>query len=473
MLTNLFKKKVETVKKTDHDIFMEELFGSKNEEKRKYQSIFKYDSVNKYKSIHTYDKLNSNSTSVEVEYKRPGTIEIFFNYGIIGIFYFLFIIFLPFSLLVCVKKIKENERIIVYRLGRIIKPEYKPGYCICFPLIDSYKKISSAQKEFSLPNLQILNHENAIIDTTTIVRYEIFDPVKLLNTLEDLNMTLKSVARGYLVANVSNKDSNIVEREKNYIIQDFTNQMNEYIKKWGVKITNVDLAINNIEMEENKDGEDPALKTISMVFKSLLGGGNNSSSSTEPCTSGVKPDASLNQLPSQLMKFIEGLSQPMVIPNNSELAGSMFQGMFPNKQQQQQSTTINMEDNSEVDNKKMSPYKILKLLEPLINENLVKEIQTVYEFHILSTNGDNSVEVFYLDLKNNQKGMIGRGNAPFSKTDCVVRLSDEDLNELLTDNLKPFTAYMSGRIEIDGDLQDVFKLKKLITSVSTVIAQMK
>ena len=50
----------------------------------------------------------------------------------------------------------------------------------------------------------------------------------------------------------------------------------------------------------------------------------------------------------------------------------------------------------------------------------------------------------------------------------MIKLNDEDLN-----NLKPFTSYMSGRIEIDGDLQDVFKLKKLITSVSTVINSMK
>lgn len=71
------------------------------------------------------------------------------------------------------------------------------------------------------------------------------------------------------------------------------------------------------------------------------------------------------------------------------------------------------------------------------------------------------------------KGKIGPGHAPFSKTDCVIRISDDDLNELLMDKLKPFTAYMSGRIEIDGDLQDVFKLKKLITSVSKVISAMK
>jgi hypothetical protein len=45
---------------------------------------------------------------------------------------------------------------IIYRLGRIVSPEQKPGYCICFPIIDDYKKISTSQKEFSVPNLQVI-----------------------------------------------------------------------------------------------------------------------------------------------------------------------------------------------------------------------------------------------------------------------------------------------------------------------------
>ena len=47
------------------------------------------------------------------------------------------------------------------------------------------------------------------------------DPIKLINTLQDLNGTLKSVARGYLVRIISKKDANKIEDEKNYIIQEF------------------------------------------------------------------------------------------------------------------------------------------------------------------------------------------------------------------------------------------------------------
>lgn len=125
----------------------------------------------------------------------------------------------------------------------------------------------------------------------------------------------------------------------------------------------------------------------------------------------------------------------------------------------------------------VSPYKVLKLLEPLINESLVKEIQTVYEFHIKSKSTSqyehDKCEIFHLDLKYAPKGKLGTGPYMFAKVDCIIKLSDQDLNELLTDNLKPFTAYMSGRIEIEGDLQDVFKLKKLIKSVTTVLVPKK
>lgn len=473
MLGRLFGRADSPKKKTDHELLMDELFNGttkSDENKDKYKSIHKYETVNQYKSIHTYG--NKADAQIDNITKQPNTVEMFFYYAIIVLSYLLMVGLLPFSLIVCLKKVKENERLVIYRLGRIISREYKPGYCITFPVIDSVKRFSTAQKEFSVPNLQILTHENSIVDLTSIIRYEVFDAIKLMNTLEDLNGTLKSVARGLLINIISKKDAGQVERDKSYIIQDFTNEMNDYIKKWGVKITNVEIKINSVKLDEN-EGEDPALKTITTVFKSLLGG--NSSDEIGTGTSGPKVETPLGQLPNELLKFIEGLSQPMSVPN-ADLAGSMFGGMFGGMGQQQQqphpqSSVINME--SAASENKMSPYNILKLLEPLINESHVKEIQTVYEFHIQSKNDENNVEIFYLDLKNMTKGKIGPGTSPFSKTDCVIRMTDEDLNELLSDNLKPFTAYMSGRIEIDGDLQDVFKLKKLISTVSQVLANMK
>ncbi len=57
----------------------------------------------------------------------------------------------------------EHERIVVYRLGRIKSPVYKPGYCFILPLIDNYERLTIVQKEFTLSNLQVNKHAKQFI----------------------------------------------------------------------------------------------------------------------------------------------------------------------------------------------------------------------------------------------------------------------------------------------------------------------
>jgi putative sterol carrier protein len=182
------------------------------------------------------------------------------------------------------------------------------------------------------------------------------------------------------------------------------------------------------------------------------------------------------------MKFLEGImcaatNQNGVPLDFSALGSNLMSFFVPQTENESKTTETNKEIAGNQSSSQFTPYKLLKLLEPLLNESVVNEIQTVYEFHIkMDSQNPNrnyqqsQIEIFYLDLKNAPKGMIGQGPSPFSKADCIIKLNDEDLNELLLDKLKPFTAYISGRIEIEGDLQDVFKLKKLIKSVSTIAA---
>lgn len=209
--------------------------------------------------------------------------------------------------------------------------------------------------------------------------------------------------------------------------------------------------INSITKVENESGEDPALKSLSLVFKSLL---NSSSSESKSSTSSASDSSSF---PMDILSMFQGIS-PIVLPVGED--GVNLQDQLSAHFGQSSKKTVEKNEN------KFSPLKILKLIEPHLNEQLVNEIQTVYEFHIKTDSGNENLEIFHLDLKSSPKGIIGIGPAIFSKTDCVIKLSEEDLTDLLNDKLKPFTAYMSGRIEIQGDLQDVFKLKRLVKNLT-------
>jgi hypothetical protein len=136
-------------------------------------------------------------------------------------------------------------------------------------------------------------------------------------------------------------------------------------------------------------------------------------------------------------------------------------------------TTLDTNDIDSTEPGMTSPLQVLKLLQPFITEQDVRDINTVYEFHIkVVRNGDRNeeeIKIYHLDLKNFPKGLIGPGVSQHCRADCVIKMNHSDLDELLTDKLKPFSAYMAGRIEIDGNLQDVFRLKKLIKTVTSVM----
>lgn len=47
------------------------------------------------------------------------------------------------------------------------------------------------------------------------------------------------------------------------------------------------------------------------------------------------------------------------------------------------------------------------------------------------------------------------------EADATVKVSLEDFNNLLTGDLNPMTAFMSGKIKVDGDMGVAMKLQKL------------
>jgi hypothetical protein len=108
----MLNTKYKLVEKNEHEILMDELFPKMNkianntESNDNNKSVFDYKSINDYNSIFKYRSSNammrSNST-LNLETKPLKGFELMFTYAVIGFFYFLVILFLPFSLFFCLK----------------------------------------------------------------------------------------------------------------------------------------------------------------------------------------------------------------------------------------------------------------------------------------------------------------------------------------------------------------------------------
>lgn len=69
----------------------------------------------------------------------------------------------------------------------------------------------------------------------------------------------------------------------------------------------------------------------------------------------------------------------------------------------------------------------------------------------------------YIDLKSG-KGSCGKGDAPIPP-DAVLTMDSENFFNMFSGKMKPATAYLMGKIKINGNLQKALKLEKLMTNL--------
>merc|ERR1712141_192146 len=67
---------------------------------------------------------------------------------------------------------------------------------------------------------------------------------------------------------------------------------------------------------------------------------------------------------------------------------------------------------------------------------------------------------WYLDLKNGA-GSCGKGEAA-TDADCTFKMKDEHFQQMFTGKLKPASAFMTGKMKLQGDMGKAMKLEKVM-----------
>jgi len=93
---------------------------------------------------------------------------------------------LPLSLFFCVKVVREYERAVIFRLGRLRSGGAKgPGIFFIVPCIDSYKKLDLRTVSFDVPPQEILSRDSVTLSVDAVVYYRVSNPTMATNNVED------------------------------------------------------------------------------------------------------------------------------------------------------------------------------------------------------------------------------------------------------------------------------------------------
>ncbi len=156
-------------------------------------------------------------------------------------FTFVFLVFFVVVFLAsAIRVLKEYERGVIFRLGRVLKAK-GPGLIILIPIIDKMKKVDLRTVTLDVPPQDIITKDNVSVKVSAVVYFRVLDPVAAVIEVENFYFATSQLAQTTLrsVCGQEELDSLLSEREQiNAKIQNILDQDTE---PWGVKVSKVEV----------------------------------------------------------------------------------------------------------------------------------------------------------------------------------------------------------------------------------------
>lgn len=162
---------------------------------------------------------------------------------------FIIAFILIFLLANWIKVLKEYERGVVFRLGRVLGKPKGPGLVIIMYPIDKMVKVSLRTIVLDVPPQDVITKDNVSIKVNAVVYFRIIDPKKAVIDIQDYHYATSQLSQTTLrsVLGQVELDELLSEREKlNSKLQEI---IDEHTDPWGVKVSMVEIKYVDLPQE--------------------------------------------------------------------------------------------------------------------------------------------------------------------------------------------------------------------------------
>lgn len=333
------------------------------------------------------------------------------NLIVIFLVYIVTFVTFPVSGWFVLKTVPNYEKIVVFRLGRISPPK-GPGVVLVLPLIDQWQRVDLRTRAFSIPPCQVRTLDGGILLVGADIQFRIWNPVLSVVAVQDLNASTRMTAHKALSHSLSKRTVREIQSERLKLGEYLGMDINEMTKPWGLEVDRVELVIGTLLQNPEQGCQGPVIMPPSVPG-------------------------------------LEGIAGPI-----QQLAMHFFS---QNLSQPKPEDTITVTDELAPGPSPHSVEELLSAVKLLLSEGLVSRVGACFQFYI--TSADQQQHRYYVDLR---KGSGSAGTGLSLDPDVTLSLTDSDLLALFEGTLRPFAAYSSGKLQIQGDVKTAMKLEEVI-----------
>jgi len=155
-------------------------------------------------------------------------------------FYILAIVLIVLFLMSAIRVLKEYERGVIFRLGRVIKTK-GPGLIILIPVIDKMVKVSLRLVAMDVPPQDVITRDNVSVKVNAVIYFRVMEPRNATIEVENYLFATSQLAQTTLrsVCGQVELDELLAEREK--INTQLQGILDKQTDPWGIKVSTVEV----------------------------------------------------------------------------------------------------------------------------------------------------------------------------------------------------------------------------------------
>jgi len=143
-------------------------------------------------------------------------------------------------LVLSVRIVKQYERGVVFRLGRIVGAR-DPGLRLLIPIVDVMRPVSLRIVTMPIQSQGIITRDNVSVDVSAVAYFRVVDAVKSVVAIENVNAAINQIAQTTLRKVVGQHSLDETLSETDRINVDIRQILDTTTVDWGVEVTLVEL----------------------------------------------------------------------------------------------------------------------------------------------------------------------------------------------------------------------------------------
>ena len=139
-----------------------------------------------------------------------------------------------------IRVVREYERGVIFRLGRVQGPK-GPGLIFIIPIIDRMLKVDLRTITLDVPSQEAITRDNVTVKVNAVVYFRVVDPVAAVIQIEDYRRATWQIGQTSLRNVIGQSMLDQILQDRETINETLQHIIDEATEPWGVKVSIVEI----------------------------------------------------------------------------------------------------------------------------------------------------------------------------------------------------------------------------------------